>query len=78
MRFRCQAFDDGRFPGQTAQRRILSPAGFDLALHVPRGHYLEDGCPRNGIATAIPQEQPGSQEQRELEQVCFPDHDALT
>ena len=54
MLFRRQAFDDGCFPGQTAQRPALSPAGLDLAEDVPRSHYLEDGGPRCGIAPAIP------------------------
>ncbi|GAH75100.1 unnamed protein product, partial [marine sediment metagenome] len=49
-----QTFNDGCFPGQTAQRSTLSPTGLDLALHVPRSHDLEDGGLLSGIAPATP------------------------
>ncbi|UCH62822.1 MAG: hypothetical protein JSU77_13725 [Fidelibacterota bacterium] len=43
MWFRYQAFDDSSFPGQTAQTSALSPAGLDLAQHVPRSHDFNNG-----------------------------------
>ncbi len=62
-----QILKDRRFPGKTAQRLELSPAGFNLAVHIAGGHNLEHQGLRIGADPATVNQQPGNQQRKEPE-----------